>query len=120
MSKLLKTWPSVNVDEGLFKYVLIKIMEKSSDHESRLIVRGYTWATFHNDVYRSEQDKLSRQGLLSECIGGGRIQHDPRKKQVKVYGYSNAFGRADHSLTVEILKTHFSGDYKIEWSNDGY
>lgn len=29
------------------------------------------------------------------------------------------FGRADHQLAVNLLKTKYS-DYNIEWSNDGY
>ena len=59
------------------------------------------------------------KGLDCQCIGGGRILHEKSQKFIKVYGYSVGFGRADHTKTVEVLKTTFP-DYKIEWSNDGY
>ena len=32
-----------------------------------------------------------------ECLGGGRIDYDDQNKQIKIFGYSEAFGRANHS-----------------------
>ena len=38
---------------------------------------------------------------------------------LQVYGYSMGFGRADHSKTVDALKTKYP-NYKIDKSDDGY
>lgn len=42
--------PAVDIDTGRFKYVLIRVdmldAEKKTEH-SKVIVRGYTWASFH-------------------------------------------------------------------------
>jgi phosphohistidine phosphatase len=55
-----------------------------------------------------------------ECVGGGRIKHSLDEKTIKVYGYSQGYGLADHAITVEILKKKYP-DYKsITFSNDGY
>jgi len=62
---------------------------------------------------------LTEKGLSCQCLGGGRILHDKSKKYIKVYGYSVGFGLADHTKTVEILKSKYP-DYNIEWTNDGY
>nr|XP_014287316.1 14 kDa phosphohistidine phosphatase-like [Halyomorpha halys] len=71
------------------------------------------------DIYDETVQKLNALELDSECIGGGRIQHDPLEKKIKVYGYSQGFGKADHEVSVEILKEVY-GDYEITWSDEGY
>ena len=86
---------------------------------SKLLVRGYSWAEYHADIYDAEEEKLRKNGLDGQCLGGGRIIHNPNEKYLKVYGYSMGFGKADHTKTVEVLKQRYP-DYKIEWSNDGY
>ncbi|CAH1402064.1 unnamed protein product [Nezara viridula] len=74
---------------------------------------------FPADIYDETVQKLNALKLDSECIGGGRIQHDPLEKKIKVYGYSQGFGKADHEVSVEILKEVY-GDYDITWSDEGY
>ena len=66
-----------------------------------------------------ERESARKQGLDCQCLGGGRIRHDPAAKHIKVYGYSMGFGRADHTKAVELLKEKYPG-YTIEWSNEGY
>uniref|UniRef100_A0A8C4Q4V2 14 kDa phosphohistidine phosphatase n=1 Tax=Eptatretus burgeri TaxID=7764 RepID=A0A8C4Q4V2_EPTBU len=68
------------------------------------------------------EKELQEVGLVSitcECLGGGRIRHDPDLKTLHVYGYSMGFGRAKHSETVKKLQTHYP-DYTVTWSNAGY
>ncbi|EKX49252.1 hypothetical protein GUITHDRAFT_104780 [Guillardia theta CCMP2712] len=86
-----------------FKYVLIDC--KNQD-QSFTIVRGYAWAEYHDDIYQDVHAKLKQSGKIteSECVGGGRIQHDASSKHLKVYGYSQAYGRADHAKSVELLR----------------
>ena len=40
------------------------------------------------DIYDKVQAELEAIGLDTECLGGGRIFHDPTKGTVLVYGYS--------------------------------
>ncbi|KAK7794600.1 hypothetical protein R5R35_003609 [Gryllus longicercus] len=114
--------PEVEIeDSGTFKYVLIKVYpgEPSGDHEpSKLIVRGgQKFGPYHGDIYDATLANLQKLGLDSECLGGGRIRHEPEKKELNVYGYSQGFGKADHQLTVSLLKKKYS-NYAINWSDE--
>ncbi|KAL9889277.1 sex-regulated protein janus-A-like [Glossina fuscipes fuscipes] len=172
--------PNVDIDEGSFKYVLIKVSDKENSDDSatyKTIVRGYKDCQGHSDIYervkasckvmglkaeilgggRIERDSLVKRikvygqsqivqlflrtfsrkiyisayiyervsascaalGLATECLGGGRIEHNPSAKLIKVYGYSQGFGKADHSETKKILLTKYK-DYTIEISDEGY
>lgn len=55
-----------------------------------------------------------------ECVGGGRIVHKPDEKYIKVFGYSQGFGRAKHAISVELLRAKYPDYTTIEWSDDGY
>jgi phosphohistidine phosphatase len=123
-SELLKDWPGAQIDHsGTFKYVLIEAYATDPDkpevEHSKYLVRGTVSAEYHVDAYDPEDELLRKKGLDGQCIGGGRILHDPSKKYIKVYGYSQGFGKADHTKTVSVLKEKYP-DYTIEWSNEGY
>eukprot|EP00088_Acartia_fossae_P035186 TRINITY_DN36203_c0_g1_i1.p1 TRINITY_DN36203_c0_g1~~TRINITY_DN36203_c0_g1_i1.p1 ORF type:complete len:121 (+),score=12.38 TRINITY_DN36203_c0_g1_i1:46-408(+) len=113
--------PDVDIDEGIFKYVYIRVYEDAGgdDRNEKDIVRGYNFAEYHADIYDRTDGEIQNLGLDCECLGGGRIIHKPDEKYIKVYGYSMGFGRANHARAVEILKTKYSG-YTIEWSDEGY
>ncbi|XP_075536854.1 14 kDa phosphohistidine phosphatase-like [Dermacentor variabilis] len=113
--------PEVKLDNGRFKYVLIKVHDKNDPNRSKLIVRGSASATYHADIYEREMSKIeSISGLETECLGGGRIIHNPDCAEIKVFGYSQGYGQADHSKAVEVLKRNFPEYKSITWSNDGY
>ncbi|XP_060791506.1 14 kDa phosphohistidine phosphatase [Neoarius graeffei] len=116
----LEKIPEADIDpNGVFKYVLIRVHSKT-DESFVDIVRGYTWAEYHADIYDKVSGELERAGDVDcECIGGGRIRHDSADKKIHVYGYSMGFGRADHALSTEKLKTRYP-DYEITWANEGY
>lgn len=40
------------------------------------------------DVYDNTWQRLEPLGIDTECLGGGRILHEPDKKHIRVYGYS--------------------------------
>ena len=40
------------------------------------------------DVYDKVQEEMTLLGLDTECLGGGRILHEPDKKSIEVFGYS--------------------------------
>ena len=112
--------PNVDIDgEGTFKYILIQITKESSQ-ESRLIVRGYSWAEYHADILDEVEKALKTAGYGCKCLGGGRIKHAPGEKTILVYGYSMGFGRADHQKTVSLLQDFYSEYKSISFSNEGY
>lgn len=114
--------PDVDIDEGVFKYVLIKVYGKPADdgsEPSKLIVRGFNRAEWHSDIYDEVSKSLQGLGLDTECLGGGRIEHRPSDKLIKIYGYSQGFGKANHEESKKIVKTKY-GNYTIECSDEGY
>jgi len=109
----------VDIDaSGKFKYILIEI-KCPKTKQSKMIVRGYSHCGYHADIFDHVSPAMESKGFHCDCVGGGRIDHDPSRKLLHVYGYSQGFGRADHGKSVEILKNKYP-DYKITWSNDGY
>lgn len=116
--------PSVEIDpEGTFKYILIKLYEKDVKNDDgsekfRYLVRGNASSEFHGDIYDAFMATLNKK-LDSECVGGGRIKHNPEEKKILVYGYSQGFGKADHSISKQLLVEKYP-DYTIDWSDEGY
>eukprot|EP00111_Clytia_hemisphaerica_P019977 TCONS_00058914-protein len=102
-------------DSGKFKYVLIKLY---LGEKSKCVVRGYSWAEYHADIYEDFQQRVMALGIETECLGGGRIEHS--EKKLFVYGYSMGFGRADHTIAVKLLKESYPDYTSITYSNDGY
>ncbi|XP_066149495.1 14 kDa phosphohistidine phosphatase-like isoform X1 [Euwallacea fornicatus] len=120
---------SVDIDpNGTFKYILVKVNSTNTEGkcEDKIIVRGYAECGYHDDINNKVTDELqalkSAKALndwRSKVLGGGRIKHDPEGKFLSVYGYSQGYGKADHQVAVNILKTQYP-DYNITWSDEGY
>ncbi|KZC11484.1 Sex-regulated protein janus-A [Dufourea novaeangliae] len=91
MSQSLDKVPDVDIDgHGRFKYILINVQDESSN-ASKSIVRGYARAQWHADIFDRTTEQLQPYpSLRAKCLGGGRIEHDPDEKTIKVYGYSQA------------------------------
>lgn len=117
----LKAIADVDIDKnGKFKYILIKVHDPSKEREFKHIVRGSARAQFHGDIFDEVAPAIEEQGLDCECLGGGRILHDPSKKKIEIFGYSQGFGQANHSITAYILSKKFPEYDNITWNNDGY
>ncbi|KAK7094691.1 14 kDa phosphohistidine phosphatase-like [Littorina saxatilis] len=117
----LKAIHDVEIDKsGKFKYILIKVHDPDMDREFKYIVRGTSKAGFHADIYEKVVGDMESKGLDCEVLGGGRIEHEPSKKSIKVYGYSQQYGAADHSITQTLLLRKFKDYESITWSNEGY
>uniref|UniRef100_A0A0B6ZBJ3 Uncharacterized protein n=2 Tax=Arion vulgaris TaxID=1028688 RepID=A0A0B6ZBJ3_9EUPU len=113
--------PDVEIDKhGKFKYILVKVHDPDVDREFKHIVRGTAKAAFHADIYDRVSELIEEKGLDCEILGGGRIDHEPSKKSIKIYGYSQQFGQADHTITHSILLRAFKEYDQITWSNEGY
>ncbi|XP_003394282.1 sex-regulated protein janus-A-like [Bombus affinis] len=108
MSESLDKVPDVDIDDhGKFKYVLIKVFDERKN-VFKHIVRGYLGHERHYEIYREVAFKVDTiRDLRTSCVGGGKIEHDPDKKTIKVYGYSVDFGMADHELSVSLLKKKY-------------
>jgi hypothetical protein len=52
------------------------------------LTHSLLFSTFAADIYDKVQEELEAVGFDTECLGGGRILHDPSKRSIQVYGYS--------------------------------
>ncbi|GFX52415.1 14 kDa phosphohistidine phosphatase [Trichonephila clavipes] len=121
MEEKLKSIEPVSIDAGTFKYILVKVYDPDNeDTISKFIVRGLSSAEYHGDIYEVTTPDIEKLGFECECVGGGRIKHDPDAKTIHVYGYSQGYGRADHFVTCRLLKEKYPDYVKIDFSNDGY
>ncbi|CAG5135159.1 unnamed protein product [Candidula unifasciata] len=112
--------PDVEIDKsGKFKYILIKVHDPDVDREFKHIVRGTSKANYHADIYNNVAGMIEEKGLDCEVLGGGRIDHEPAKKSIKIYGYSQQFGQADHTITQSLLLRKYKDYDQITWSNEG-
>ena len=57
------------------------------ERDEKDIVRGYQFAEYHADVYDKTESEVTSSGLDCECLGGGRIEHKPGEKYIKVTSY---------------------------------
>ncbi|XP_068105057.1 14 kDa phosphohistidine phosphatase [Hyperolius riggenbachi] len=120
MAALDKVSP-VDIDpDGTFKYVLIRVSYREGRDDYRDIVRGYGWAEYHADIYDKAAAEIEKDRILDcECLGGGRITHSSSSKKIHIYGYSMGFGRARHSVSMDLIKAKYP-DYEVTWSDEGY
>lgn len=119
-SNILQQIPSVDIDpKGRFKYILISVTDPETKAE-KTVVRGYKSCAYHMDILEKVEPALLKQNLLVKCLGGGRILHKPEAKSILVYGYSQGYGRADHTIAHKLLKEKFPDYQDIDWSNEGY
>lgn len=112
--------PEVAIDQGTFKYVLIRVSNVMTG-ACTVIVRGDTRAPYHNDIFQTAKREayFVDPALELQPLGGGRMEHSPEGKWVKVFGYSAAFGQAPHEMTAVLLRKWLPW-YDVEVSYDGY
>ncbi|XP_033478317.1 14 kDa phosphohistidine phosphatase [Epinephelus lanceolatus] len=117
MADALAKIPIVEIDpEGTFKYILVRVKVKDGDAHTD-IVRGTKSAEYHNHIFDKVNPAMEALGMECKCLGGGKIEHNSQEKKLRVFGESTAYGKADHSVSAEKLKSAF-GDYEITWSDD--
>ncbi|CAB1440283.1 unnamed protein product [Pleuronectes platessa] len=118
MADALAKVPEVEIDpEGTFKYILVRVKVKDVDvHKD--IVRGTKSAEYHNHIFEKVNPAMEALGMECKCLGGGKIEHNSQEKKLRVFGESTAFGKADHSVSAEKLKSAFSS-YEITCSKSG-
>ncbi|XP_034636164.1 14 kDa phosphohistidine phosphatase-like [Trachemys scripta elegans] len=117
MAGQLESVPAVEIDpDGTFKYILVRV-QRVGGAEHRDVVRGTAAAEFHNHIFEKVNPEMEKLGFECKCLGGGKIDHNSKDKKMRVFGLSTGYGKADHAVTVEILKKVYR-DYEITWSDD--
>lgn len=116
----LKAILDVDIDKnGRYKYILCKVHDPEKDREFKHIVRGFSRHEYHADIFDEICPKIEKNNLDCECVGGGRILFENSKKNIQVFGYSQAYGQAEHSITAAMVGKKFP-DFTVKWSNEGY
>ena len=112
--------PSVYIDEGANKYVLITANTPNSTKQT--FVYSKRGASYHRNVAEFLIPQLEGAGYYNiRVLGGGRILRDDEDKLINIFGFSYGFGRGDHELALEVVQTSGKFDgYKLGWSNEGY
>lgn len=95
-------------------------VEDPESGAKKYIVRGYKKCSFHVDIFETVEPSVTKLKCKANCVGGGRILHNPEAKSILIYGYSQGFGRADHTITHGLVKDKFKNYNDISWSNEGY
>ena len=121
----MKWIETVKIAPGRHKYVLMDVYNERN--ERKLIVRSYANCGYHADNYRVAMREIQNDGNFSSnsvkarVIGGGRIEYDPVRSDVNVYGYSMTFGRTPgcNKKTMEIIQKTLN-IANAQWSDDGY
>ena len=126
-------------NDGVFKYIQINIEHEG---ETYTIVRGFKNCPYHADIFQKFREEECNTGEMTssahglppynwasggdnnyeyklDCPGGGRIAFEAEEKKITIYGYSQGFGRADHSISKELLDEAYP-DHEITWNNEGY
>ncbi|XP_026479954.1 14 kDa phosphohistidine phosphatase-like [Ctenocephalides felis] len=119
MAAKLKSIPVVDIDcDGVFKYILVHLCAYDPK-DNKVLVRGYARAKWHSDIFKEVETKVKEivKGVDVRCLGGGKIDHERDYKQIKVFGTSQKYGKADHRQTVQLLKVKYP-DYKVCFSDE--
>jgi len=113
--------PSVTIDEGANKYVLIRARKQGSQEDQHFVVssRG---AAYHRDAAEPMIYALQRSGYGGvEVLGGGRIELISSEQKISIFGFSYGFGQADHNISARIITADPRyKDYKVSTSDAGY
>ncbi|KYM76361.1 Sex-regulated protein janus-A [Atta colombica] len=89
----------VNLITSLFMHCIRKLKSLSTNE--------------HSDIFDEVEEQIKKYaGLQANCLGGGKIEHDPDEKIIRVYGSSQGYGKADHQVSIELLKKKYP-DYNI-------
>lgn len=102
---------------GTFKYILCKVYDPDLPYDYKYIIRGFLMAEFHADIYDDVDSQLEEVGIVCECHGGGMIYHDSQRQHIEVYGKSQGYGKACHSITADMLRHQYPHYKTITWQD---
>ena len=107
----------VEIDEGRFKYILVRVSE---GERSKIIVRGIKGRPYHMNIFEVVQAEAAAINAKVEPLGGGRIEHDASRGEISIYGYSSGFGTGVHEITAVLCKRAYPFYDNISLSYSGY
>ena len=96
---------------GDFKYILIEMTNKTNLNDYKYLVRGSNEFNYHKRLYFNfMQNSVYKfpemyNNFNFKVLGGGRIAF--RNNDIVVYGASGVYGKANHKLTCNLLKSRF-------------
>lgn len=119
--------PTVSIDEGRWKYVLISATEPYSTDGSgecytSFYVTSKKYAEYHRNAAEPYVNLLQSRGYRDIHVsGGGRIHLDSDERTIHIFGFSYGFGLGDHAAAKRVIERdeRYKG-FKVTWSNDGY
>ncbi|CDJ47614.1 14 kDa phosphohistidine phosphatase, putative [Eimeria brunetti] len=111
---------AVIVGDGRQKYTLIRIPKQDDMHADIYLVRGDPKAEYHYQTAIETLNALQSRNILSDVLGGGRMDVLRAEKKVEIYGYSYQYGAADHSITAKMMKEHLGDEFIVSFGNYGY
>lgn len=104
-----------------FQYVLVSARDPASQN-MQIFVRSSAAAAYHREVAEPLVAELIEGGRVNvKVLGGGRINVDTAEKKVVVYGFSYAFGKADHRKAAAMIRrAEGFEDFDVTWNDEGY
>ncbi|MEK7535201.1 MAG: hypothetical protein AAB563_02245 [Patescibacteria group bacterium] len=88
------------------KYIVVEL--SNAKGETKIVLRGSGEIKFHEDILGWLEAQIATTRLGVACIGGGRLKIDRKEKTIRVYDYSERFGREpDRPQTVRMLQAAF-------------
>ena len=104
-------------DMGRFKYIQIRVKDKNPTYKTKIIVRGKQGIQYHLGIFiQFLNDMRQKPEIFNnfefDPIGGGFINID--RSNINIYGYSTAYGKAEHKVTAGILSLYYP-NYKINY-----
>jgi len=94
-------------DTAMGNEVKFVIAMVSDGKVSRYVIIS-TGAEFHKDVF-GQFSKLLDGELGAEPMGGGRLTIDEKKKTIRLWGSSTAYGPYDRKLAERLLRRKYPG-----------
>ncbi|EDV58321.1 sex-regulated protein janus-B [Drosophila erecta] len=114
----LVAFPVAKVESGKSKYMMAHVYIHGEMGSAKQVIRSHSKAKYHLDVYDELKKEAEAMGLCTQGLGGGYLVHDKEKKYIKLYGKSQALGKADHEAARELLQPIYN-DHKIDAESGG-
>ncbi len=103
---------SLNLEQGVCKYIVAKVWDTSGQH--KVILRSYPDCDFHNEMVQALAREVAPHGFVVSCLGGGMLNYRPHARAIFVSGLSSKFGmEPDRHETVRMLEAAFP-DFRVE------
>lgn len=89
--------------KGPLKYILAAVYSHGEMVNAKYVVRAAEGVKYHLHLYDKLRQDAAKVDMCTQCLGGGYLEHDPKKGYIKIYGRSKLLGKANHRDTRDIL-----------------